>query len=84
MVDDDKGPLPVRVRKALEAGRKAKALTLALQLTSNSPNSASAWHMLGAAEQANGKSGAASYKRCAELAAPESQLANECRTLAGM
>jgi CheY-like chemotaxis protein len=84
MVDDDKGPLPVRVRKALEAGRKAKALTLALQLTSSAPSSASAWHMLGAAEQANGKSGAASYKRCAELAAPESQLANECRTLAGM
>jgi Flp pilus assembly protein TadD len=81
---DDDGPLPTRVMKALEAGQPAKAVLLAQRLTAQSSGSASAWHLRGAAEQAAGRSGKASYRRCAELASPDSPLGQECRSLAGM
>jgi Flp pilus assembly protein TadD len=70
--------------RAMEAGQGAKAVQLAQQLTAGSPGSASAWHLRGAAEQAAGRGGKASFRRCAELAPPESDLAAECRALAGM
>jgi CheY-like chemotaxis protein len=82
--EDDTGPLPVRIQRALEAGRVTKAVTLAQQYTSQSPGNASAWHLRGAAEQAAGRSGTSAFRQCAELAAPESPLGAECRALAGM
>jgi Flp pilus assembly protein TadD len=69
--------------KALEAGQNSKAVGLAAQLTNQSPGSASAWQLRGAAEQAAGRSGKASFKRCAELAPADSALGAECRSLAG-
>jgi hypothetical protein len=82
--EDDSGPLSVRLTKALEANKTGKALSLAQQLTAQSPGSASAWQLRGAAEQAAGRGGTSSFRKCAELAAPESQLRAECRSLAGM
>ena len=70
--------------KALEAGQTAKAVSLAQQYTSQAPGSAGAWHLRGAAEQAAGRSGTASFRKCAELASPESNLGAECSALAGM
>jgi Flp pilus assembly protein TadD len=70
--------------RAMEAGQGGKAAQLAQQLTAGSPGSASAWHLRGAAEQAAGRGGKESFRRCAELAPPESDLAAECRALAGM
>ncbi|APR77489.1 Phosphate regulon transcriptional regulatory protein PhoB (SphR) [Minicystis rosea] len=81
--DDESLPLTTRVMRALEANQTTKAVNLAVQLTNNSPGSASAWQLRGAAEQAAGRSGKASFKKCAELAPAESALANECRSLAG-
>jgi Flp pilus assembly protein TadD len=70
--------------RALEANQTAKAVQLATQLTTRSPGSASAWQLRGAAEQAAGHGGKASFRRCAELAPADSNLSNECRSLAGM
>jgi hypothetical protein len=70
--------------RALEANQTAKAVQLAAQLTSRSPSSASAWQLRGAAEQAAGQGGKASFRRCAELAPEGSALGAECRSLAGM
>jgi Flp pilus assembly protein TadD len=69
---------------ALEGGQAGKAVQLAQQLTASSPGSASAWHLRGAAEQAAGRSGRASFRKCAEIAAPDSPLSAECKALAGM
>jgi Flp pilus assembly protein TadD len=69
--------------KALESGQGAKAMQLAQQYTAQAPGSATAWHLRGAAEQAAGRSGRASYKKCAELAGPDSPLGAECSALAG-
>jgi hypothetical protein len=70
--------------RALEANQAGKAVTLAVQLTTKSPGSANAWQLRGAAEQAAGHGGKSSFKKCAELAPPESALGQECRSLAGM
>jgi CheY-like chemotaxis protein len=80
---DDAAPLPVRITKALEAGQAGQAVQLAQQYTSQSPGSAAAWHLRGAAEQAAGRSGKASFKKCAELSPPDSPLGAECKALAG-
>lgn len=82
--DDESLPLQTRVMRALEAGQASKAVGLATQLTGRSPGSASAWQLRGAAEQAAGRGGKSSFKRCAELAPEGSALAAECRSLAGM
>lgn len=81
---DDAGPLQVRIMKALEARQTTKAVNLAVQLTQQSPSSATSWHLRGAAEQAAGGSGKSSFRRCAELAAVDSPIGAECRSLAGM
>jgi len=81
---DDSGPLPTRIMKALEAHQTTKAVNLAVQLTQQSPSSATSWHLRGAAEQAAGGSGKGSFRRCAELAGPDSSIGEECRALAGM
>ena len=80
--DDSSLPLTARIQKALEAGKGAKAVSLAQQLTSQSPGSANAWYLRGAAEQAAGRGGRASFKRCAELAG-ESPPGPECAALSG-
>jgi DNA-binding response OmpR family regulator len=82
--EDESAPLAVRVTRALEANQRSKAVQLAIQLTTQSPGSASAWQLRGAAEQAAGRGGKASFKRCAQLAPADSALAAECRSLAGM
>jgi hypothetical protein len=83
-IDDESVPLNTRVMRALEANQTAKAVQLATQLTNKSPGSATAWQLRGAAEQAAGRGGKASFQRCAELAPPDSPLASECKSLAGM
>ena len=70
--------------KALEAGQASKAVGLAAQYTSQAPGSATAWHLRGAAEQAAGRGGKSSFRKCAELAPADSGLGAECRALAGM
>jgi DNA-binding response OmpR family regulator len=82
--EDDSAPLATRVTRALEQGQNAKAMNLAAQLTSQQPGSAAAWHLRGAAESAGGRGGKGSFRKCAELAAPDSPLGQECRALAGM
>ncbi|WP_437873050.1 response regulator [Sorangium sp. So ce363] len=82
--DEEGGPLSTRVMRALESGQTGKAVQLAQQLTAASPGSAAAWHLRGAAEQAAGRGGRASFRKCAELSSPESSLGAECRALAGM
>ncbi|CAN93809.1 unnamed protein product [Sorangium cellulosum So ce56] len=81
---EEGGPLSTRVMRALESGQTGKAVQLAQQLTAASPGSAAAWHLRGAAEQAAGRGGRASFRKCAELSSPESSLGAECRALAGM
>ncbi|WP_437300698.1 response regulator [Sorangium sp. So ce426] len=81
---EESGPLSTRVMRALESGQTGKAVQLAQQLTAASPGSAAAWHLRGAAEQAAGRGGRASFRKCAELSSPESSLGAECRALAGM
>jgi len=68
----------------MEAGQAGKAMQLAQQLTGGSPGSASAWHLRGAAEQAAGRGGKASFRKCAELAPPDSDLGAECKALGGL
>jgi hypothetical protein len=70
--------------RALEAHQTTKAVNLAVQLTQQSPGSATSWHLRGAAEQASGGSGKGSFRKCAELAAVDSPIGAECRALAGM
>lgn len=82
--DDESGPLSVRITRALEKGQANKAVQLATQYTNQAPGSATAWQLRGAAEQAAGRGGKASFRKCAELAAPDSSLGSECRSLAGM
>jgi DNA-binding response OmpR family regulator len=81
---DDSGPLQTRIMRALEAHQTTKAVNLAVQLTQQSPGSATSWHLRGAAEQASGGSGKSSFRKCAELAAADSPIGAECRALAGM
>jgi DNA-binding response OmpR family regulator len=81
---EDSGPLQTRIMKALEAHQTTKAVNLAVQLTQQSPGSATSWHLRGAAEQASGGSGKGSFRKCAELAAVDSPIGAECRALAGM
>ncbi|WP_438030293.1 response regulator [Sorangium sp. So ce233] len=82
--DEEGGPLSARVMRALESGQTGKAVQLAQQLTAASPGSATAWHLRGAAEQAAGRGGRASFRKCAELSSADSPLGAECRALAGM
>jgi hypothetical protein len=82
--DEDSGPLTTRISKALEQGKAGKAVQLAQQLTSQSPGSANSWYLRGAAEQAAGRGGKASFRKCAELAGAESALGSECAALAGL
>ncbi len=81
---DDSGPLQTRIMRALEAHQTTRAVNLAVQLTQQSPGSATSWHLRGAAEQASGGSGKGSFRKCAELAAVDSPIGAECRALAGM
>ncbi len=75
---EETGPLSTRIYKAMEQGQAAKARNLAKQYTEQSPGNAEAWYLLGAAG-----GGASAYRRCAELAGPESARGAECRGLAG-
>ena len=77
-------PLPTRVQRALEANRTSQAVHLAIELTNKSPGSAYAWQLRGAAEQAEGRGGKASFRKCAQLAPAGSSLGAECKSLAGM
>jgi hypothetical protein len=70
--------LPVRIQKAMEAGNMGKARQLAKQYTEQSPGSANAWYLLGASG-----GGRAAYRKCAEIAGPESGMGAECKALAG-
>ncbi len=79
--DDPGAPLSTRVMKALEAGDTARAVGLAHQLTAQSPGSANAWYLYGAALQAAGQGGKAAFQKCAELAPPDSSQGNECQAL---
>jgi hypothetical protein len=82
--EEESGPLPVRIQKALENGQVNKAVQLAQQYTAQAPGSATAWYLRGAAEQAAGRGGKASFRKCAELSGPDSPQGAECRALAGM
>lgn len=75
---EETGPLSTRIFRAMEQGQMAKARSLAKQYTEQSPGNAEAWYLLGAAG-----GGASAYRRCAELAGPESARGAECRGLAG-
>lgn len=80
---EESGPLSARIMRALEARQTTKAVRLANELTNQAPGSASTWHLRGAAEQAAGGSGKASFKRCADLAPADSPIGSECRALSG-
>ncbi len=80
--DDSSAPLPTRVMNALQAGQTAKAVGLARQLTAQSPGSAQAWYLLGAALQSAGQGGREAFKKCAELAPPDSSFATDCAAFA--
>ncbi|NUQ78866.1 MAG: hypothetical protein HUU21_35525 [Polyangiaceae bacterium] len=82
--EEESGPLPTRIQKALENGQVQKAVQLAQQYTNQAPGSATAWYLRGAAEQAAGRGGKASFRKCAELSGPDSPQGAECRALAGM
>lgn len=75
---EETGPLSTRIYRAMEQGQMGKARNLAKQYTVQSPGNAEAWYLLGAAG-----GGASAYRRCAELAGPESARGAECRGLAG-
>lgn len=75
---DESGPLPTRIYKAIEQGQTAKARSLAKQYTEQAPGNPEAWYLYGATG-----GGASAYRRCAELAGPESARGAECRGLAG-
>ena len=67
--------------KALEAGDTGRAVGLGKQLTSQSPGSANAWYLYGAALQSAGQSGKPAFQKCAELAPADSPQAAECQAL---
>jgi len=75
---DESGPFSVRIMRAMEQGQMAKARSLAKQYTEQAPGNPEAWYLYGAAG-----GGASAYRRCAELAGPESARGAECRGLAG-
>ncbi|MBK9263526.1 MAG: response regulator [Polyangiaceae bacterium] len=75
---DETGPLSTRIMRAMEQGQMGKARNLARQYTQQSPGSAEAWYLLGASG-----GGASAFRRCAELAGPESARGAECQSLAG-
>ncbi len=79
--DDTSLPLSARVMKALEAGDTGRAVGLGKQLTSQSPGSANAWYLYGAALQSAGQSGKPAFQKCAELAPADSPQAAECQAL---
>jgi CheY-like chemotaxis protein len=79
--DDASLPLPSRIEAALGRRESGKALALAQQYVQQS-GSAQAYHLLGACEMAAGRSGKASFRKCAELAPAGSTLAEECKALA--
>ncbi len=79
--DDEKKPLAWRVVTALNRGKTARAYDLAVQYTQSSPNNPKAWQMRGGVEMQLGKNAKASFRRCADLAPPDSDLASECRAL---
>lgn len=76
-------PLQARIMKALEANDGPRAAALARQWTAQAPGNSNAWYLRGAAEQAAGLGGQPSFRRCAQLATPDSQQAQECAALAG-
>ncbi|MFO0556229.1 MAG: DUF4388 domain-containing protein [Polyangiaceae bacterium] len=73
--DDPSLPLATRVENALARGDTLRAASLARQLTAQSPGSARAWYLLGAA--GGGKD---AYRRCAQLAG-NSEMGQECEAL---
>lgn len=75
---EESGPLPPRIYKAIEQGQVAKARSLAKQYTEQAPGSAEAWYLY-----AISGGGPAAYRRCAELAGPESSRGAECRSAIG-
>jgi len=79
--DDEKKPLSWRIITALNRGKTSRAYDLAVQYTSSSPGNAKAWQMRGGVEMQLGKNAKASFRKCAELAAPDSDLAHECKSL---
>lgn len=80
---DESGlPLTQRIMQALEKGQTGRAVALATQLTQQSPGSANAWYLRGAAEQAAGRGGRASFRKCAELSPAGSAQGAECEALA--
>lgn len=81
---DDSGPLSIRITRALESNQTGRAVQLAQQYTAQSPGNPQAWYLRGAAEQAAGRSGKASFRKCAELSPAESPQGAECKSLAGM
>jgi len=81
--DDASMPLQGRIMKALESNDGPRAATLARQWTAQAPGNPNAWYLRGAAEQAAGLGGQPSFRRCAQLATPDSQQAEECKALSG-
>lgn len=79
--DDEKKPLSWRIVQALSRGKTARAYDLAVQYTSTAPNNPRAWQMRGGVEQQLGRNAKASFKKCADLAPPDSELQQECRVL---
>lgn len=82
-LNDESIPIAARIGKALELGLGAKAVQLATQYTTQAPGSPNAWYLRGAAEQAAGRNGRASFKKCAELSSADSPLGAECGALSG-
>ena len=76
-------PLHTRIMAALEANDTGRAVALSRQWTAQAPGNPNAWYLRGAAEQAAGQGGQASFRRCAELAPADSPQADECRALGG-
>ncbi len=81
MVEDSTVPIAQRVQQALGGPDKLRAVALARQWTAQSPGSAQAWYYLGAALMGAGQSGRDAFRKCAELASPDSDLGAECKAL---
>ena len=79
--DDEKKPLSFRIIAALNKSKTAKAYDLAVQYTRSSPGNPKAWQMRGGVELQLGKNAKPSFKKCADLAPVDSDLAHECRSL---
>ena len=78
--DDPSKSLPERITAALGSDPRLAA-SLARQYTEQSPGSANAWYLLGAALQSTGGNARGAFEKCAELAAPDSPMATECAAL---